>query len=79
MFRRGPILFRARLDYELLRRFPGFGPIPAADSGRVYVVNASAYFPRPGPRIVDSLEIPREFSIRESFPTSFRADPTIGA
>jgi iron complex transport system substrate-binding protein len=48
---------RARQDYELLRRFPGFGSIPAADSGQVYVVNASAHFARPGPRIVDSLEI----------------------
>ncbi len=48
---------RARRDYELLRRFPDFGSIPAADSGLVYVVNASAYFARPGPRIVDSLEI----------------------
>ena len=48
---------RARRDYELLRRFPDFGSIPAADSGQVYVVNASAYFARPGPRIVDSLEI----------------------
>ena len=48
---------RARRDYELLRRFPGFGSILAADSGQVYIVNASAYFARPGPRIVDSLEI----------------------
>jgi len=48
---------RARRDYELLWRFPGFGSIPAAESGQVYVVNASAYFARPGPRIVDSLEI----------------------
>lgn len=48
---------RARRDYELLRRFPGFSSIPAVDSGQVYVVNASSYFARPGPRIVDSLEI----------------------
>ena len=48
---------RARRDYELLRRFPGFGSIPAADNRQVYVVNASAYFARPGPRIVDTLEI----------------------
>ncbi len=48
---------RARRDYELLRRFPGFGSIPAADGGQVYVVTASAYLARPGPRIVDSLEI----------------------
>jgi len=61
-------IHRARRDYELLRRFPGFDSIPAAHSGQVYIVNASAYFARPGPRIVDSLEIlagilhPREFS-----------------
>jgi iron complex transport system substrate-binding protein len=48
---------RARRDYELLRRSPGFDSIPAANSRKVYVVNASAYFARPGPRIVDSLEI----------------------
>jgi iron complex transport system substrate-binding protein len=48
---------RARRDYELLKRFPGFGSIPAAGNRQVYVVNASAYFARPGPRIVDSLEI----------------------
>jgi iron complex transport system substrate-binding protein len=48
---------RARRDYELLRRFPGFDSIPAVDRGQVYAVNASAYFARPGPRIVDSLEI----------------------
>jgi iron complex transport system substrate-binding protein len=48
---------RARRDYESLRRFRGFDSIPAAHNGAVYVVNASAYFARPGPRIVDSLEI----------------------
>ncbi len=48
---------RARCDYELLTRFPGFSSIPAADSDQIFVVNASAYFARPGPRIVDSLEI----------------------
>ncbi len=57
----------ARRDYELLKKFPGFDLMPAARSGEIYVVNASAYFSRPGPRIVDSLEIlagilhPREF------------------
>jgi iron complex transport system substrate-binding protein len=58
---------RARCDYELLRSFPGFDSIPAAHDGEIYLVDASAYFARPGPRIVDSLEIlagilhPREF------------------
>jgi iron complex transport system substrate-binding protein len=59
---------RARRDYELLRRFPGFRSTPAVETGQVYVVNASAFFARPGPRIVDSLEIvagilhPKEFT-----------------
>ena len=48
---------RARRDYELLKRFHGFDSMPAARSGEIYLVNASAYFSRPGPRIVDSLEI----------------------
>lgn len=48
---------RARRDYELLRRFADFDSLPAAQSGQIYLVNASAYFARPGPRIVESLEI----------------------
>jgi iron complex transport system substrate-binding protein len=58
---------RARRDYELLRRFPNFESLPAAHDGKIYLVDASAYFARPGPRIVDTLEIlagilhPREF------------------
>ncbi len=50
-------LDRARRDYELLRTFPGFDSLPAARSGGIYLVDANAYFSRPGPRIVDSLEI----------------------
>jgi iron complex transport system substrate-binding protein len=58
---------RARQDYKLLRRFPNFDSLPAARGGEIYLADASAYFARPGPRIVDSLEIlagilhPKEF------------------
>jgi iron complex transport system substrate-binding protein len=58
---------RARRDSKLLRSFPGFDSLPAAHRGEIYLVDASAYFARPGPRVVDSLEIlagilhPREF------------------
>ncbi len=48
---------RARRDFELLRLFPGFESLPAAREARVYAVDASALFARPGPRIVDSLEL----------------------
>ena len=58
----------ARRDYELLKTYPGFDSLPATRSGEIYLVNASAYFARPGPRIVDSIEIlagilhPKEFA-----------------
>ncbi len=48
---------RARQDLELLRTFPHFNELPAARDNRIHVVDANAYFSRPGPRIVDSLEI----------------------
>ena len=48
---------RARRDYELLKTFPGFDSLPAAQNRRIHVVDANAYFSRPGPRIVDSLEM----------------------
>jgi iron complex transport system substrate-binding protein len=36
---------------------PGFRGLPCAETGRVAAVDGSAYFNRPGPRIVDGLEI----------------------
>lgn len=58
----------ARRDYELLRKFPGFDSLPAAQNGRIYIVDAKAYFSRPGPRIVDSLEILAGILHPEQFP-----------
>jgi iron complex transport system substrate-binding protein len=71
---------RARHDYGLLRSFPDFDSLPAARGGEIYLVDASAYFARPGPRIVDSLEIlagilhPREFP---AFASSGPDDPRV--
>ncbi|MBV8194619.1 MAG: cobalamin-binding protein [Candidatus Dormibacteraeota bacterium] len=36
---------------------PGFSKMPCARSGRVVAVDGSSYFNRPGPRIVDGLDI----------------------
>jgi iron complex transport system substrate-binding protein len=36
---------------------PGFAELPCARGGRVAAVDGSAYFNRPGPRIVDGLEL----------------------
>jgi iron complex transport system substrate-binding protein len=50
-------LARTRADVPLLTAQPGFASLPAAREGRVYAVDGAAYFSRPGPRIIDSLEI----------------------
>lgn len=50
-------LERTRREIHLLTRRPGWEGLPAVRSGRVYLTNATAYFNRPGPRIVRGLEI----------------------
>jgi iron complex transport system substrate-binding protein len=42
---------------EALPRLPGWRDLPAVRQGRVYAVDANAYFARPGPRVVDGLEL----------------------
>ena len=58
----------ARRDYQLLQRFPGFDSLSASRRGEIYAVDASAYFARPGPRIVDSLEMLAGILHAEEFP-----------
>ena len=48
---------RTLRDLPLLSHVPGLRELPAARSDRVYVTDGSQYFSRPGPRLVDSLEI----------------------
>lgn len=48
---------RALRDVPLLEAQPGWSELPCVRDGRVYVVDGSAYFSRPGPRLVDSLEL----------------------
>jgi iron complex transport system substrate-binding protein len=48
---------RAMEDIPILKRQPGWLDLPAVRSGRVYLTDGNAYFSRPGPRLVESLEI----------------------
>lgn len=48
---------RTLADLPLLRAQPGWSELRAVRTQRVYVTDGNAYFNRPGPRIVDSLEI----------------------
>lgn len=48
---------RTLRDLPILRSYSRWSELPCVRDNRVYVVDGSAYFSRPGPRLVDSLEI----------------------
>ncbi len=48
---------RTLQDLPILQSKAGWESLRSVQSGRVFVVDGSAYFSRPGPRLVDSLEI----------------------
>ncbi|TWI97270.1 iron complex transport system substrate-binding protein [Mucilaginibacter frigoritolerans] len=59
---------RTLKEIDLLLQLPGFGELKAVKNNRVYIADGNQYFNRPGPRIVDSIEIlaeiinPKQFS-----------------
>jgi iron complex transport system substrate-binding protein len=48
---------RTRRDVPILEALPGWRELQAVRGRRVYVADGSAYFSRPGPRVVDTLEV----------------------
>ncbi len=42
---------------EQLTECPGWNQLPAVKNGQVYAVDANSYFARPGPRVVDGIEL----------------------
>ena len=48
---------RAVADLGLLTRLEGWEDITAVRNGRVYAADGSSYFSRPGPRLIDGLEL----------------------
>jgi iron complex transport system substrate-binding protein len=48
---------RTMQELAVLDRVAGWESVAAVRSGRVYVTDGSSYFSRPGPRLVDSLEL----------------------
>ncbi len=48
---------RTLQDTSILEQHPGWEDLPCVRSGRVYVTDGNAYFSRPGPRLIDGLEI----------------------
>lgn len=64
----GYYLEEAEEELAGLYRNPDFAATPAAREGAVFAVDASSYFSRPGPRIVDGLEILAWAVHPEAFP-----------
>jgi iron complex transport system substrate-binding protein len=50
-------LERTMVDVATLDRVPEWRTLPAVRQGRVSIVDGAQYFSRPGPRLVDSLEL----------------------
>jgi iron complex transport system substrate-binding protein len=50
-------LARTRAETPALTRLPGWADLRAARAGQVYLLEGNQYFNRPGPRLVESLEI----------------------
>lgn len=48
---------RAEQELPLLQSYEGWDDLPAVRNGHVYAVDGSAFFSRPGPRLVESLEL----------------------
>jgi ABC-type Fe3+-hydroxamate transport system, periplasmic component len=51
--------------------------IPAARKGHVYLVDANSYYSRPGPRIVDGLEILAKIFHPDAFTFGFPPDSVL--
>jgi iron complex transport system substrate-binding protein len=61
-------LARTRAELTALRARPRFAELRAARTGRFYVADGNQYFNRPGPRLVESLEILAEILHPAAFP-----------
>lgn len=50
-------LARTLEETPVVQAYPGWKDLPAVRDGQVWAVNGSAYYSRPGPRLVDGVEI----------------------
>ena len=65
-------LARTRAEMAALASQPGFGELRAVREGRVFLTDGNQYFNRPGPRLVESLEILAEILHPQEFPAKHR-------
>lgn len=65
-------LERTRKETQSLEQHPEWSSLHAVRTGKVFITDGNAYFNRPGPRLVDSLEIVAEILHPDSFEFGYR-------
>lgn len=65
---------RTRAELGPLLGQPGFGALRAVQTGRVFLTDGHRYFNRPGPRLIESLEILCEVLHPEAFAPDHRGE-----
>ncbi|HEX2277676.1 MAG TPA: cobalamin-binding protein [Candidatus Tectomicrobia bacterium] len=61
-------------ELSYVQALPGWADLPAVRDGRLYAVDAGAYFSRSGPRLVDGLELLAQIIQPELFPWTVPAE-----
>lgn len=64
----GQSITRTEQDFPLLRALHGWKSLKAVRTHRTFVFDGSAYFSRPGPRIIDTLEMLAKVLHPEAYP-----------
>lgn len=65
-------LDRTRQETQLLTQHPEWSSLRAVRTGKVFITDGNSYFNRPGPRLVDSLEILAEIVHPDIFDFGYR-------
>lgn len=65
-------LERTRSEAQVLAQRSGWSQLKAVQNNRVYIADGNAYFNRPGPRLVDSLEILAEMLHPQHFSYGYK-------
>jgi len=60
-------LAETQLEWARTRRPPGFAEYTAVRRGQVFALDGSAYFSRPGPRVIDGIELLAEIFDPDAF------------
>jgi len=65
-------LNRTRLESQILAENASVPQLKAVQNNHIYIADGNAYFNRPGPRLVDSLEILAEMLYPDQFPYGYQ-------